>query len=129
MLPCHASPAGARLAALLRGSKSIATLGASTARSDVATLPFDGFTGLRGTVTGLWQAASLDGRSGFWVAGIANSRYGVRHVAPGSANATRVNIRTVLGTTIVRWVCYEYQLAKWLGHGVAQRHEHAPASV
>jgi hypothetical protein len=91
MLPCHASPAGTRFAELVRDTKSIATLGASPTRDDVATLPFVGYTGVRGTATGLRQAASRDGRSGFWVAGIANSRYGVRYVAPGSVATTRVH--------------------------------------
>ena len=99
LLPCHASPAGARLADLLRDNKTIATLGASATRDNVTTLLFVGFTGLRGTATGLRQVASLDGRSGFWVAGIANSRYGVRYVAPGSVNATRVHGATFYGST------------------------------
>ena len=91
LLPCHGSPAGARFVDLVRDAKTIATVGASIARDDVVTFPFEGYTGVRGTATGLRQAASLDGRTGFWVAGIAASRYGVRYVTRGSGNATRVH--------------------------------------
>ena len=119
LLPCHGSPAGAPLAALLRDNKTIATLGASATRDDVATLPFVGYTGVRGTGTGLRQAASLDGRSGFWVAGIANSRYGVRHVAPGSTRATRVHGSTFYSAANATAESLRYQPATLDVRGVA----------
>ena len=100
MLPCHGSPVGAQLTELVRDSKTIAAVAAGVGGSThrVVTLPFDGYTGVRGTATGLRQAASLDGRSGFWVAGIAASRYGIRYVAPGSTNTTRVHGSTFYST-------------------------------
>ena len=103
LLPCHGSPAGARFTDLVRDAKTIATVGAAAARDDVATLPFEGYTGVRGTGSGLRQAASLDGRSGFWVAGIAASRYGVRHVARGGGgNSTRVHGSTFYSSEPLR---------------------------
>jgi len=96
-LPCHDSPAGAPLSALLRDNKTVAVARANSAVD--TSVRFAGYVGLRGTATGLRQVATPDGRE-FWVAGIANSKFGVRYLGPragsGSApdlamrNATRV---------------------------------------
>jgi len=82
LLPCHAAPVGASLRTILYSRKTIVQLGRS-GRADTS-VSFAGFTGLRGTATGIRQAATVDGRS-FWVAGIARNEYGVRYVASRDA--------------------------------------------
>lgn len=86
MAPCHNSPAGSTLAALLRDDKSIAVL-----RRDGSvhtSISFAGFTGIRGTATGLRQVVSTSGREQFYVAGIANSAYGVRYLERTTSSTT-----------------------------------------
>lgn len=85
ILPCHASPVGSPLSDLLVGDKSIGALmrnGATAALSK-----FNSFLGVRGTQTGIRQAASVD-MSAFWVAGIANRNYGLRYLSSRERNAT-----------------------------------------
>jgi len=86
VLPCHTAPAGADVAAILQSQKTIAIL-----RRDgtvETSIRFTGFTGMRGTATGLRQVATLDARNEFWVAGIANSRYGLRYLPNPTTNTT-----------------------------------------
>ena len=83
-LPCHDSPAGAPLSALLRDNKTVA-VGRANRPVDTS-VRFAGYVGLRGTATGLRQVATPDGRE-FWVAGIANSKFGVRYLEPRAGNA------------------------------------------
>jgi hypothetical protein len=83
LLPCHGSPAGAPLAALLADTKAIAVL--DVAGDVTIAARFAGFTGVRGTATGLRQAATGGSRDEFWLAGIAATDYGVRYVGPRSA--------------------------------------------
>ena len=92
VLPCHASPPGSRLTTLLFDNKVIAQL----SRSGVVdtSVRFEGFTGLRGTATGIRQVATFDG-SAFWIAGIARTQYGVRYLRPGMPNASRVYGQTI----------------------------------
>jgi hypothetical protein len=90
VLPCHAVPAGSSVAAILQSHKTIAIL-RRNGSVDTA-IRFAGFTGLRGTATGLRQVATLDARSEFWVAGIANSQYGLRYLShPSRTNTSRIH--------------------------------------
>ena len=56
LLPCHTAPAGANVASILQSQKTIAIL-----RRDGSvdtSIRFTGFTGMRGTATGLRQVAA-----------------------------------------------------------------------
>jgi hypothetical protein len=92
VLPCHTAPAGANVAAILQSQKTIAIL-RRNGSVDTA-IRFTGFNGMRGTATGLRQAATLDARSEFWIAGIASSNYGLRYIN----NAARTNTSRIHGS-------------------------------
>ena len=111
LLPCHNAPAGTASADLSRSAaQTIVTLratgGAGTGTAfAVETIQFSGYSGLRGTATGLRSVGSLDGAgSGFWIAGIADSDYGVRYLArPSSAplsSSAGVIPTLVMGATV-----------------------------
>jgi len=93
IFPCHTSPVGASPDSLLSDAKTIAILRRNG--SVDTSIRFAGFTGMRGSATGLRQAATVDG-SEFWLGGIASFEYGVRYLP--SARATR-SIR-ILGQTV-----------------------------
>lgn len=89
MVPCHASPAGTSLSALLNDDKSIGLLTRSSIV--VSTSRFTGYTGVRGTSSGLRQVASPDAQE-FWVGGIANAVYGLRYLSSRTdSDAQRVH--------------------------------------
>ena len=89
MVPCHASPAGARIGALLADEKAIGIL--SRNGFAASTVRFAGYTGMRGTSSGLRQVASPDAQE-FWVGGIANSVYGLRYLSSQTdSSAQRVH--------------------------------------
>jgi len=88
IFPCHASPAGTSMDAVLSDSKSIAIL-RPNGTVDTRIL-FSGFTGVRGTATGLRQAVTINGGE-FWLAGIANFEYGIRYLSsPLARRSTRI---------------------------------------
>jgi hypothetical protein len=94
VLPCYDAPVGAPAATLLAAGtrKTLALLGPA---GRVAARSFAGFSGARGSASGLRQAATVDG-SGFWVAGVAEAAYGVRYLA-GSAAAGATPARVLGG--------------------------------
>jgi hypothetical protein len=85
VLPCHTSPAGSRASTVLADAKTIAIL----RRNGIVdtTVRFTGYTGVRGTATGLRTAVTTNTRE-FWLAGIANANYGVRYLAGPRSNST-----------------------------------------
>ena len=85
VLPCHTSPAGSRVSTLLADAKTIAILRRNGTVD--TTIRFTGYTGVRGTATGLRTAVTTNTRE-FWLAGIANSNYGVRYLSGPRANST-----------------------------------------
>jgi hypothetical protein len=85
VLPCHAAPIGSRIGAVLNDNKTIAVL-TPDGRADTAR-GFVGYTGTRGTATGIRQLATTDGRE-FWVGGIASRHYGLRYLAPADGPST-----------------------------------------
>jgi len=89
VLPCHTSPVGSRSDALLADAKTIAILRPNG--SVDTSIRFIGFTGMRGTATGLRTAVTTNTRE-FWLAGIASSMYGVRYLAnPRNTTTARVH--------------------------------------
>jgi len=89
VLPCHTSPVGSRSDALLADAKTIAILRRNG--SVDTSVRFTGYTGVRGTATGLRTAVTTNTRE-FWLAGIASSNYGVRYLAnPRNTSSTRVH--------------------------------------
>ena len=101
VLPCHTSPAGAPLGALLADAKTIAVLHRNGSAD--TSIRFTGFTGVRGTSTGLRTALTTNGRE-FWLAGIANSNSGLRYLAePSRANTTRVHGSKFLDQSPLRY--------------------------
>lgn len=83
--PCHNLTAGSTARQLLNSSKTIADLNRA-GRIDTS-VSFFGFTGARGTQTGIKQVASQDGNS-FYILGIANNNYGLRFLPSRSADRT-----------------------------------------
>lgn len=81
--PCHTVPAGADVTDLLGSAKTIAVLRANGAVD--TSVVFTGYTGYRGTATGVKQVATLDG-SQFWVAGVGASQSGIGYLSGGGAS-------------------------------------------
>lgn len=90
ILPCHRARPGSSLAAITYSNKTVAVLRRD--RSVETSLNVAAFQGTRGTGSGLRQAASRDARS-FYIAGVANSAYGVRYFPPADAPGVPVNVR------------------------------------
>ena len=88
-LPCHTSPVGSAYADITADTKTIAIL-KSDGSADTS-IEFSGYSGYRGTTNGLRQAASLDGRNGFYLIGITASSFGLRYL-PLSTNTSTTRI-------------------------------------
>jgi len=93
IFPCHTSPVGTRMEGVLSDAKTIGILNGNLT-VDTRIL-FSGFTGVRGTATGLRQAVTINGGE-FWLAGIANFEYGIRFLSsPRATRSTRILGQTV----------------------------------
>jgi hypothetical protein len=92
VVPCHGSPPGASQRNLLWDTNTIAML---NIRAGIETIPLAGFTGARGTQTGLRQAVTANGTE-FWLTGVALNNYGVRWLP----NRTSLNSIHIHGQTL-----------------------------